>query len=73
MLKYNWSARNYQTLSIGEEGGEAGEWEGGPREMYVRKNYQLELGDWKTAPNSGGNKVKMEKVTLKSSYIFRKI
>lgn len=72
MLKYNWSARNYQTLSIGGGGG-VGQWEGGPRETYVRKNYQLELEDWKTAPNSGGNKVKMEKVTLKSSYIFRKI
>lgn len=54
MLKCNWSARNYQTLSIGSGDG-VGEWEGGPREMYVRKNYQLELGDWKTAPNSGGN------------------
>lgn len=73
MLKCKWSARNSQTLSTGVVAG----WESGGRakgdEMYIRKNYQLETGDWKTAPNSGGNKVKIEKVTLKSSYIFREI
>lgn len=73
MLKCKRSARNSQTLSIGVVvGGGVGRRAKGD-EMYIRKNYQLELGDWKTAPNSGGNKVKIEKVTLKSSYIFRKI